>query len=125
VRHRSVSECANRGQVVILCGGLASSEYVWDKFHDYCQDLFDGEVKVIRPDNAWGAVSYGAAAYGMKRTLMVGRVARRHYGIEAHRQFRDGVDPEARSYMCPKFGKRLRGKIEWIVPMVCFLIPHF
>lgn len=103
-------------KVVCLCGGLGSSEYVWHKFEAHCQKRLPNQCQLVTDERAWSAVVRGAAVRGLDGSMVLAKRAKRCYGIEVHQDFREGIDDEAKSFVCPVLGKkRAEDYIEWIV----------
>lgn len=100
-------------QKLILCGGLGSSNYVWKKFEEFCNGPMAGKIMLVRPECPWTAVSVGATFRGLEGSVVLSKKARRWYGISLHQQFRDGVDDEQTSFICPIKGKRAPGYMSW------------
>lgn len=105
-------------QALILAGGLADSEYMLQQIREFCEDTYGAQLKVLRPDNAWGAISHGAVEYGLDRTIVISRSARRWYCMVAQRAFEEGVHPEHRAVICPVLGKRVKGSLTTLLAKV-------
>ena len=100
-------------QVIALCGGLGTSEYVWQKFSEFCQNALEGKVELVTDERAWSAVCRGAAVRGLEGSMVLSKKARRAYGISVHQAFREGIDDENEAFDCPVKGKRAPGYMEW------------
>ncbi|KAK2797541.1 hypothetical protein FQN51_008440 [Onygenales sp. PD_10] len=107
----------NRGPVntIVLCGGMADSEYVYNRFKDFCKQDMKGKVEVIVPTDSWSAISKGAALHGLlSKPMIQSRKARWSYGISIHREFDADKDSEEDSLECPINGKRA-AEIYWYI----------
>ncbi|OJJ48585.1 hypothetical protein ASPZODRAFT_14713 [Penicilliopsis zonata CBS 506.65] len=96
---------------VILCGGLAQSSYVYNKINQFCKE-FSPAVEVIRPSNAWSAITRGSVLRILQPRVAL-RKNLRSYGIAMHRQFIEGEDSEEDAFYCPMGGKRARNVMFW------------
>jgi len=105
-------------RVIALCGGLGTSEYVWKKFKEYCQIALNDKVQLVTDERAWSAVVRGAAVRGLDGSVVLSKKAKRAYGLGVHQRFREGVDNEEESFICPVGGKRAPGYIDWVVKKV-------
>lgn len=112
-------------KVIALCGGLGSSEYIWTKFEAFCEKTLKGEVLLVTDERAWSAICRGAAVRGLEGSMVLSKRARRAYGIVVHQVFREGIDNEDESFMCPVKGKRAPGYMEWHLRRVIYSVePH-
>lgn len=120
---------------LVPCGGLGGSPYMWKKFEEYVADK--PEIKLIQPDRPyvaledvcgfgnrvltgirWSTISRGAALRGFQSSMVASRRCRRHYGISLHHQFKEGIDKEETSFICPFYGKRAPGYMNWFIAKV-------
>lgn len=108
-------EKKNSLKVVCLCGGLGTSEYIWHKFGAYCKKKLGDQCELVTDERAWSAVVRGAAIRGLDGSMVLSKRAKRSYGIAVHQAFREGIDNEAKSFICPLKGKRAEDYIDWVV----------
>lgn len=101
--------------VVCLCGGLGGSEYIWQQFDMHCRKTLGESCQLVTDDRAWSAVVRGAAVRGLDGSMVLSKRAKRCYGIAVHQPFREGIDSEEKSFMCPIMGKRALDYIYWIL----------
>ncbi|KAK2801368.1 hypothetical protein FQN50_007753 [Emmonsiellopsis sp. PD_5] len=102
-------------KTIVLCGGMADSEYVYSRFEDFCKEDLKGEVDVIVPTDSWPAIAKGAAMHGLLTKSMVQtRKCRWSYGICMHREFDPEKDIDENSLECPINGKRAT-EIYWYI----------
>ncbi|KAK2788107.1 hypothetical protein FQN52_006944 [Onygenales sp. PD_12] len=100
---------------IVLCGGMADSEYVYSRFEDFCKEDLKGEVDVIVPADSWPAIAKGAAMHGLlSKSMVQSRKCRWSYGISMHREFDADKDDEENSFECPINGKRA-AEIYWYI----------
>lgn len=111
-------------RIIVLCGGLGSSTYVWKKFEEYCTGKLKGEVVLMTDDRAQSSVLRGATIRGLEGSMVLSRKARRYYGVGVHQPFREEFDNEERAFECPVGGKRAPGYIDWAVTKVSRLCSH-
>ncbi|KAL7276607.1 hypothetical protein RUND412_000411 [Rhizina undulata] len=64
---------------VLLVGGFGASEYLEKRLSE--QKFFGGKVQVMRPMNAWTAITRGALIRGLDGSFVRDQIARRHYGV--------------------------------------------
>ena len=65
------------------------------------------------------AIVRGAALRGLESIVPARRRCRRHYGFSVAERFRQGIDPEYESYICPFDGKKYCGnRIDWAIEKV-------
>lgn len=107
-------ERASPFRIICLCGGLGNSEYVWQRFTEFCKGELQG-CELVTDPRAWSAVVRGAAVRGLDGNAVLSKRSKRAYGLGVHQAFRDGVDDEADAFECPVNGKRARGYIDWAV----------
>jgi hypothetical protein len=107
-------------KVIALCGGLGSSEYIWMKLKEFCIGALKGAVLLVTDERAWSAVCRGAAVRGLEGSMVLSKKARRAYGICVHQVFREGIDNEEDSFVCPIKGKRAPGYMEWHLRRACY-----
>ncbi|KLJ07402.1 hypothetical protein EMPG_17132 [Blastomyces silverae] len=105
----------NPVNLIILCGGMADSDYVQAQFREFCGNKLDKKVDVIVPDEAWPAIAKGAALYAFGQSIVESRKSRWSYGIGVHRAFDPERDNEEDQYNCPSRGERVEGHVEWFI----------
>lgn len=106
-----------RFDIMCLCGGLGSSEYVWKRFDEYKRAKFGESCQIQTDPRAWSAVVRGATIRGLQGSLVLERRAKRAYGVGIHQQFQEGIDSEVDAELCPVKGKIARGYVYWPVRM--------
>ncbi|KAK8161276.1 hsp70-like protein [Phyllosticta citrichinensis] len=100
---------------VIVVGGFGDSDYLNERMSIWCSQL-PGSVKLTCPPQCQAAVVRGAALRGLEGIRPVTRLARRHYGYDINKPFREGIDPESSSYICKYHRtKRCRNRLDWQV----------
>lgn len=102
-------------QIMCLCGGLGSSEYIWDKFEKYAEKKIGQDCAIFKDDRAWSAVVRGAAIRGLSGSVVLSKKAKRAFGVGIHQAFRNGLDKEEDAEECPIMGKRAHGYVLWPV----------
>lgn len=102
-------------QIMCLCGGLGTSEYIWRKFEEYAQKKLGEECAIFHDDRAWSAVVRGATIRGLSGSVVLSKKAKRPFGIGVHKAFRNGFDKEEDALDCPIAGKRANGYVDWSV----------
>ena len=108
-------------RLIALCGGLGTSEYIWTKFQEYCDESHGGAVQLVTDERAWSSVVRGACVRGLEGSIVLAKKARRCYGIEVHQPFRDGIDDEEKAFTDDVGGKRAPGYVHWLVKKVSHL----
>lgn len=103
--------------IMCLCGGLGSSEYVWKRFKEYSIAKLQGKCAIFTDSRAWSAVVRGAATRGLCGSLVLSKTAKRAYGIGIHQEFREGIDDEEDAWECPTKGKRANGYVYYPIRM--------
>ncbi|KAJ9263167.1 hypothetical protein DTO195F2_3145 [Paecilomyces variotii] len=98
-------------KTIILCGGLSESVYVFNEIRDACKTLVPG-AEVIKPENAWSAISQGAALK-ILQPRVASRRNRRSYGICVHRKFIEGLHREQDAFEIQGIGKRVGKLMHW------------
>ena len=99
--------------VIALCGGLGSSEYIFMRLKDFCDEHFNGRVTMVTDERAWSAVVRGAVSRGLNGSMVLSKKAKRSYGLGIHMPFREGIDDEADVFRCPIGGKRANGYVDF------------
>lgn len=102
-------------KVICLCGGLGSSDYVEFRFQEYIDTVLIGQCMLVKNSRAWSAVVRGAAIRGLDGSFVLAKKSKCFYGIGVHQAFEEGVDDEAKSFICPIKGKRADGYVDWVV----------
>ncbi|KAL9113436.1 MAG: hypothetical protein Q9227_002477 [Pyrenula ochraceoflavens] len=100
---------------IVLCGGLGTSKYVWEKFKSYCRVTYKDDAILQTDAHAWSAVVRGAAIRGLEGKVVKSRIARLWYGIGAHHEFREGYDNDEDAFDCPTRGKRAHGYFDCLM----------
>lgn len=98
-------------KTIILCGGLSESVYVFKQIRDACKRQIP-DAEVIKPENAWSAISQGAALR-ILQPRVTSRRNRRSYGICVHRKFVEGLHKEQDSFEIEGIGKRVGKLMHW------------
>ncbi|CAI7612588.1 unnamed protein product [Penicillium bialowiezense] len=80
-------------KVILLVGGLGSSEYLFRRL----RDTFDG-IEVMQPKNSWSAVVRGAVLRGQEGNQVDSRVARCNYGTTSCRRC---TEASSGAFWCP------------------------
>ncbi len=107
-------------RVIALCGGLGQSEYIWQKFEQFCEDFLGGQVELVTDDQAWSAIVRGAATRGLEGSMVLSKRSKRSYGIGCHQAFGEGIDKEEDAFDCPIGGKRADHYVEFsLLKKVC------
>lgn len=88
-----ISRSNTNVKAVLLVGGLESNAYL----KDHLKIAVVNGIVVMHPPNAWLAVVLGAvmkgyqASIGQTMVSITSRLARKHYGIELHVQYDEGL----------------------------------
>lgn len=111
---------------IILVGGFGDSDYLNECMRIWCMQ--DGSIKLTCPPQCQATVVRGAALRGLEGLTPLYRQARRHYGYNVSEAFRQGIDPESKSYVCKFDGsKRCSDRVVWALQKVrftLFLLTH-
>jgi hypothetical protein len=99
--------------VIALCGGLGSSEYIFMRLKELCDEYFNDRVTIVTDERAWSAVVRGAVGRGLNGSMVLSKKAKRSYGLGIHMPFREGIDDEADAFRCPIGGKRAGGYVDF------------
>ncbi|KAK8161278.1 hsp70-like protein [Phyllosticta citrichinensis] len=99
---------------VILVGGFGDSTYLMDRMKTWCTSQSRKELKLTCPPQCQAAIVKGAALRGLECIQPASRIARRHYGHGISLVFQEGIDPEARAFICDwTSNKYCSGRVEW------------
>ncbi|OKL57977.1 hypothetical protein UA08_06780 [Talaromyces atroroseus] len=99
---------------IILCGGLAESEYIRAQLTEWCEKNTP-DAEVIVPDGPWSSICIGAAMSGVKSTSFIkSKKARRSYGTVTYVPFNPNEHDEDNAVTLPGLGKRME-KMHWHV----------
>ncbi|KAI9496191.1 hypothetical protein BDB00DRAFT_809414 [Zychaea mexicana] len=85
---------------LFLVGGFGSSNYLYQRIQQVFQDTKVNQI-VCPAERAALAVVRGAAYYGIHPQVVVSRVSRRTYGINAGLPFDDEIDPPSTRIVRP------------------------
>ncbi|KAI9271856.1 hypothetical protein BDA99DRAFT_501175 [Phascolomyces articulosus] len=85
---------------LFLVGGLGSSNYLYQRIQHIFQDTKVNQI-VCPAERAALAVVRGAAYYGINPQVVVSRVSRRTYGINAGLPYDDKIDPPSTRVVRP------------------------
>ncbi|OJD15097.1 hypothetical protein AJ78_04614 [Emergomyces pasteurianus Ep9510] len=112
---RAMEENKHPVNLIILCGGMADSKYVQNRFDQFCKDELEGKSETIVPRDSWSAIARGAVLHALKPSMVGSRKSRWSYGIEGHRAFDSNSDCIENRYDCPVMGPRGTGYIAWFI----------
>lgn len=110
--------------MIVLAGGGALSKYIIRRFQEHCQEKL-GRIMVRRDENSWSTVVRGGAVRGLESGMVISRESKKAYGLVCHKEFDESIDDEEDSFVCPIFGKRARGRMDWILHQVMEQILKF
>ena len=104
-------------KTLILCGGMANSEYVQGRFEKYVQKKFSGNVEVVVPAKCWPAIAIGACARGLdlETKSVLFRRSKHWIGICAHEKFDKEKHEAEDMFEHPTDGKRAQNQMLWHV----------
>ncbi|OBT74750.1 hypothetical protein VF21_06621 [Pseudogymnoascus sp. 05NY08] len=99
---------------IILVGGFAESPYLYKAIAEWCKA--NGNIKLMRPEYPQSAVVRGAALRGLEGMAPRMKRSRRHYGVGLNMPFREGKDPEGKSFR-DRFEdqKYCLDRVEWLI----------
>lgn len=93
---------------IVLAGGLGSSRYVYHKLQECANATWNGEVRVLQPNNPWSAICRGAALHGHEKNPILSRQCRASYGFKATVKFDPGKHHRSELYYDALQEKRAR-----------------
>ncbi|ESZ94268.1 hypothetical protein SBOR_5336 [Sclerotinia borealis F-4128] len=113
-----VNEAHERKQAkihrIVLVGELGSSRYLYNALSDWCSS--NGEIQILCSRDPITAVMRGAAIRGLEGIAPRLKYARRHYGFEICRKFRNGIDDETYAYIDDFSNEKYcTGRLMWCV----------
>ncbi|KAA6410639.1 MAG: hypothetical protein FRX48_06062 [Lasallia pustulata] len=108
-----------RVKAVLLVGGFGQSAYLRDSIRGAMED---SGIEVMQSPNGWTAVVRGALMKGLMETSSAvagvkinARAARKHYGTESSKQFREQLHDIARRYWNGCEGEYRINTIDWFI----------
>lgn len=108
---------------MVLCGGLASSAYVCDRFENFVKSLDSQNIELVVPSDPWSAIARGAAICGLENSPVLFRRSRDHIGLCVHVKFdEDKHEPEDK-FDCPIRGPRALEQMHWGIARVSGIQP--
>ncbi|KAF9629605.1 putative hsp70 family protein [Lasiodiplodia theobromae] len=115
--HSQIGDAANKKHDInriILVGGFGNSSYLNSRLQEWCEKEHKG-MKLSCPTQCQSAIARGAVIRGLEFLMPSSRKARRHYGYSVGLPFRDGIDPEKKSYIPIWIDKKYcEGRMEWV-----------
>ncbi|KAI9271864.1 hypothetical protein BDA99DRAFT_477977 [Phascolomyces articulosus] len=97
-QHQQIPD--GRLDFLFLVGGFGSSKYLYQRIHDVYKDTKVNQI-VCPAERAALAVVRGAVYHGVNPRVVVSRVSRRTYGINADLLYDDAIDPPSSRVVKP------------------------